>query len=81
MQLFQHIACPEHRLAMLKEFHRGRCDTVIVAIRIDAHFKGRRTKAARPLASKAEVESELNCTGQSSGFTARLCANARLCTA
>jgi hypothetical protein len=81
MQLFQHFACPEHRLAMLKEFHRVSCDTVIVAVRIDAHFKGRRTRAARPLASKADVESELNCTGQSSGFTARLCANARLCTA
>lgn len=67
MQLFQHIACPEHRLAMLKEFHRVSRDTVIVAVRVDAHFKGRRTDVqgvpARPLASKAEVEAEFKRAG------------------
>ncbi|KDD70991.1 ubiquinone/menaquinone biosynthesis C-methylase UbiE [Pseudomonas sp. BT76 TE3572] len=67
MQLFQHIACPEHRLAMLKEFHRVSRDTVIVAVRVDAHFKGRRTDEqgvpARPLASKADVEAEFKRAG------------------
>lgn len=67
MQLFQHIACPEHRLAMLKEFHRVSRDTVIVGVRVDAHFKGRRTDAqgvpARPLASKADVEAEFKLAG------------------
>ncbi|MGZ7458922.1 class I SAM-dependent methyltransferase [Pseudomonas sp. Ma2-10] len=67
MQLFQHIACPEHRLAMLKEFYRVSRDTVIVAVRLDAHFKGRCTGepgvAARPLANKADVEAEFKRAG------------------
>jgi SAM-dependent methyltransferase len=62
MQLFQHIACHEHRLAMLQEFHRVSRDTVIVAVRVGGRFKGRRTDvqglAARPLASKVEIEAE-----------------------
>lgn len=61
MQLFQHIASPEHRSAMLNEFHRVSRDTVIVAVRIDAHFKRRRSAAgtqSRLLANKVEVEAE-----------------------
>jgi 2-polyprenyl-3-methyl-5-hydroxy-6-metoxy-1,4-benzoquinol methylase len=67
MQLFQHIASPEHRLAMLGEFCRVSRDTVIVAVRVDAHFKRRRTTvegvAPRRLASKAEVEAEFKQAG------------------
>ena len=52
---------------MLKEFHRVRRDTVIVAVWIDAHFKGRRADTqgvpARPLASKADVEAEFKRAG------------------
>ncbi|QVW24733.1 methyltransferase domain-containing protein [Pseudomonas hormoni] len=67
MQLFQHIASPEHRLAMLGEFHRVSRDTVIVAVRIDSGFKRRRPDTqgvqARMLASKAEVEDEFKQAG------------------
>lgn len=67
MHLFQHIACSEHRLAMLEEFHRVSRDTVIVAVRVGGRFKGRRTDvrghATRPLASKAEVEAEFKRAG------------------
>lgn len=62
MQLFQHIDSAEHRLAMLKEFHRVSRDTVIVAVRIDAYFKLRRrgAEAAQPrqLPGKAEIEAQ-----------------------
>ncbi|BCX66680.1 MULTISPECIES: class I SAM-dependent methyltransferase [Pseudomonas] len=67
MQLFQHLANPEHRLAMLGEFHRVSRDTVIVAVRVGGRFKARRTDveglAARPLASKVEVEAEFRQAG------------------
>lgn len=67
MELFQHIASPEHRLAMLGEFHRVSRDTVIVAVRVDAHFKLRRPDSdgapARELASKADVEAEFKRAG------------------
>lgn len=67
MQLFQHIASPEHRSAMLGEFHRVSRDTVIVAVRIDTGFKRRRPDTpgvqARTLASKAEVEAEFKQAG------------------
>lgn len=67
MQLFQHLANPAHRLAMLCEFHRVSRDTVIVAARVGGRFKGRRTDvegdAVRPLASKAEVEAEFKQAG------------------
>ncbi|MBV6822682.1 class I SAM-dependent methyltransferase [Pseudomonas sp. PD9R] len=67
MQLFQHIACSEHRLTMLREFHRVSRDTVIIAVHVGGRFKGRRTDveglAARPLASKAEVEAEFKQAG------------------
>jgi ubiquinone/menaquinone biosynthesis C-methylase UbiE len=67
MHLFQHIDTSEHRLAILKEFHRVSRDTVIVAVRVDAHFKLQRSGAAgaqpQYLASKAEVEAEFKRAG------------------
>lgn len=64
MQLFQHIDSPEHRLALLAEFHRVSRDTVIVAVRVDAHFKLSQSGAnARQLAGKAEVEAEFRLAG------------------
>jgi 2-polyprenyl-3-methyl-5-hydroxy-6-metoxy-1,4-benzoquinol methylase len=67
MQLFQHIASPDHRLAMLGEFHRVSRDTVIVAVRLDSRF-GRRSADAeghppRTLPSKALVEAEFRQAG------------------
>ncbi|MDR6609523.1 class I SAM-dependent methyltransferase [Pseudomonas synxantha] len=67
MQLFQHLTQSEHRLAMLGEFYRVSRDTVIVAVRLDSRFKGARPGVggvpARPLPSKAEVESEFRQAG------------------
>ncbi|MEJ5059504.1 MULTISPECIES: class I SAM-dependent methyltransferase [unclassified Pseudomonas] len=67
MQLFQHMTSPEHRLAMLGEFHRVSRDTVIVAVRVGGRFMRRPTDvpglAARPLASKVEVEREFKRAG------------------
>jgi 2-polyprenyl-3-methyl-5-hydroxy-6-metoxy-1,4-benzoquinol methylase len=64
MQLFQYIVSPDHRLALLKEFHRVSRDTVIVAVQINAHFKLRRSGAhARQLADKAEVEAGFRQAG------------------
>lgn len=67
MQLFQHIASPEHRLAMLAEFHRVSRDTVIVAVRLQNRF-GRRSSsikrsASTPLASRALLEAEFKLAG------------------
>ncbi|RON55189.1 class I SAM-dependent methyltransferase [Pseudomonas frederiksbergensis] len=67
MQLFQHIASPEHRLAMLQEFHRVSRDTVIVSVRLERHVK-RLSRSARgvepePLVSKALVEAEFRRAG------------------
>lgn len=67
MQLFQHIANPEHRLALLDEFHRVSRDTVIVGVRAGRRFKARRAEAeglaGRPMASKCEVETEFKRAG------------------
>lgn len=67
MQLFQHIDSPEHRLPLLKEFHRVSRDTVIVAVRIDARFKRRQPDAegahARQQISRAAVEEEFKQAG------------------
>ena len=67
MQLFQHINCPEHRLAMLQEFHRVSRDTVIVAVRVDGYFKLRAVKTqathvTSPV-SKGEIEAEFRQAG------------------
>ncbi len=67
MRLFQHIPCPEHRLAMLQEFHRVSRDTVIVAVRVDGYFKPRRPETEASLTpqpiSKVEVEAEFRQAG------------------
>jgi len=67
MQLFQHLVEPEHRLAMLGEFHRVSRDTVILAVRIRGRFKARRADVqgatALALASKFEVEAEFRQAG------------------
>jgi 2-polyprenyl-3-methyl-5-hydroxy-6-metoxy-1,4-benzoquinol methylase len=66
MQLFQHIASPEHRLAMLGEFHRVSRDTVIVAVRVNAYFTLRQAAedaSVQPQASKAELEAEFRQAG------------------
>lgn len=67
MQLFQYIASPELRLAMLGEFCRVSRDTVIVAVRIGGRFKRRRTDgqgpATQPLISKVQVEAEFKQAG------------------
>ena len=67
MQLFQHITCSEHRLAMLREFHRVSRDTVIMAVRVDGYFNLRRSETqavlSAPTVSKAEVEAEFRLAG------------------
>jgi len=67
MQLFQHFTQPEHRLAMLGEFHRVSRDTVIVAVRVEGLFKGvcedADAGAVRVVPGKAEVESEFRQAG------------------
>jgi SAM-dependent methyltransferase len=66
MQLYQRIASPEHRLAILREFHRVSRDTVIVAVQIDARLKRRpstQDSGARPRVNKAEVEAEFRQAG------------------
>ncbi|HWT68291.1 MAG TPA: class I SAM-dependent methyltransferase [Pseudomonas sp.] len=65
MRLFQHLANPEHRLAMLSEFHRVSRDTVIVAVRVGGRFQARGPDAeglASP-ASRGELEAEFRQAG------------------
>ncbi len=50
MRLLHHIADPEYRLAMLREFHRVTRDTLIVSLWVDGNFKAwkrRRLEARR----------------------------------
>ncbi|WP_213937276.1 class I SAM-dependent methyltransferase [Pseudomonas sp. dw_612] len=67
MQLFQHIASPEHRLAMLGEFHRVSRDTVIVAVRLERRFRRRSTAEVgaqpQPLPNKWLLEAEFRQAG------------------
>jgi ubiquinone/menaquinone biosynthesis C-methylase UbiE len=66
MQLFQHLTSAEHRLAVLAEFHRVSRDTVIMAVRLEGHFKGHDSgegTAAQPLPGKTEVEKEFRQAG------------------
>ena len=44
MRLLHHIAEPEHRLAMLREFHRVARDTVIVSLWVDGNVKAWRRR-------------------------------------
>ncbi|MNE51724.1 hypothetical protein D3C80_1463630 [compost metagenome] len=44
MRLLHHIADPQHRLAMLREFHRVSRDTLIVSLWVDGNFKAWKRK-------------------------------------
>ncbi len=44
MRLLHHIAESEHRLAMLREFHRVARDTVIVSLWVDGNYKAWRRR-------------------------------------
>ncbi|RON53352.1 class I SAM-dependent methyltransferase [Pseudomonas frederiksbergensis] len=67
MQLFQHIASPDHRLAMLGEFHRVSRDTVIVAVRLQSRFRRKPSAAEgaepQPLPGKLLLEAEFRQAG------------------
>lgn len=67
MRLFQHLTNPEHRQAMLGEFHRVSRDTVIVAVRLGSRFKARcanlQDVAVRSLVSGGEMEAEFSQAG------------------
>ena len=57
MRLLHHIAEPEHRLAMLREFHRVTRDTLIVSLWVDGNYKAwkrRRLEARRALRGPGE---------------------------
>ena len=67
MQLFQHLARPEHRLAMLGEFHRVSRDTVIVAVQLESRFARQPVAAEGALpptrVNKSAVEAEFKQAG------------------
>lgn len=80
MRLLHHIAAPEHRLAMLHEFHRVTRDTVIVSLWVDGNIKSWRRKRLerqravrggkgengnRFVVARSQIESEF----ASAGFT------------
>ncbi|MDY0208532.1 MAG: methyltransferase domain-containing protein [Pseudomonas sp.] len=44
MRLLHHIEKPEHRLALLKEFHRTTRDSVIISLWVDGNYKAWRRK-------------------------------------
>lgn len=44
MRLLHHIEQPEHRLALLKEFHRTTRDSVIISLWVDGNYKAWRRK-------------------------------------
>ena len=60
MRLLHHIADPEHRLAMLREFHRVTRDTLIVSLWVDGNFKAwkRRRLEARRAAARGAAENQ-----------------------
>ncbi|WP_313328248.1 class I SAM-dependent methyltransferase [Stutzerimonas balearica] len=44
MRLLHHVADPQHRLAMLREFHRVTRDTLILSLWIDGNYKAWKRK-------------------------------------
>lgn len=55
IRLLHHIEQPEHRLAILREFHRVSRDTVIVSLWVDGNYKAwkrRRLEARRAAAGR-----------------------------
>jgi SAM-dependent methyltransferase len=75
MRLFQHVVSSEHRLVLLREFHRVSRDTVIVSVQVDSGFNVRRHEgldidqetstgvARHQRVSKAQVEGEFRQAG------------------
>lgn len=75
MRLMHHIKDHQHRLAMLKEFHRVSNDTVILSLWVDGNFKAwRRSKLEqkrknkhpnnnRFVVSKVAIEAEFKLAG------------------
>ena len=75
MRLFQHMVCSDHRLILLREFHRVSRDAVIVSVRVDGAFNIRRREgqgadqgasgdvAKRQLVGKTQVEGEFRQAG------------------
>lgn len=73
IRLLHHIGEAQHRLAILKEFHRVTRDTVIVSLWVDGNFKawrrnrseatGSHTQNNRFLISRATIESEFKEAG------------------
>ncbi len=52
MRLLHHIQQPEHRLALLKEFHRTTRDSVIISLWVDGNYKAWRRKELEKNARK-----------------------------
>ncbi|TNF09034.1 MAG: class I SAM-dependent methyltransferase, partial [Gammaproteobacteria bacterium] len=78
MRLLHHIASPEHRLAILREFHRVTRDTVVVSLWVDGNYKswrrkkleakrgkltGDHTNQNRFIVARKEIESEFHAAG------------------
>lgn len=73
IRLFHHIGEHQHRLAMLREFHRVTRDTVIVSLWVDGNFKawrrrqsestGSHTQNNRFLIGRSEIEAEFKESG------------------
>lgn len=57
LQLFLHIQASEHRLALLREFHRVSRDTVIVSVQIEGRLRTGQPPPRR-LVDRARVEAE-----------------------
>ncbi|CAI8818658.1 class I SAM-dependent methyltransferase [Pseudomonas sp. IT-P176] len=63
--LFQHLACAEHRMALLQEFQRVSRDTLIVVVRLAGRCNwvaGLATQAA-PGVGKNQLEAEFKAAG------------------
>lgn len=60
MRLLHHIADPEYRQAMLREFYRVTRDTLIVSLWVDGNFKAwkRRRLEARRAAARGAAENQ-----------------------
>lgn len=61
MRLLHHIGEPQHRLAMLKEFHRVTRDSVIVSLWVDGNYKAwRRQQLEAKRAESSALAAEQN---------------------
>lgn len=61
MRLLHHIEQPEHRLALLKEFHRTTRDSVIISLWVDGNYKAWRRKALeKKRAQKGQTQKNSN---------------------